>query len=380
MKIIAALSALLIAAQAVAAPGEEPVLLSSPGFPASRVEPDGRLVEDWGAVGVKLTGEGVVDGSVAVKAIRLDEVIPAAQATADRGAVKLTWTAFRAPAFPSGIDVLSVRVEEARGQPAEVKLSLDVPAKARIALRTVKIGGRTVLALPSEPAEEQDLCDWGYADEATALRGWAKPEGTCDPAFRNIRAGMGGATIVYRFKVAPKSKADVVLGFCESHWAEPGRRVLIAHVEGAPEQEVDPVAKWGRHQPGVLAFVAGDENGDGMLEIVVRAAASARDRNPILNAIWLFRAGELPALDEVVSGRASAAALRYVDVGGENDQSIFPPGKLEYRLTLPAGGAKELVFFVASEGGSAPLPETTAWTAESLRRAARDVWRDWQSP
>jgi hypothetical protein len=66
-----------------------------------------------------------------------------------------------------------------------------------------------------------------------------------------------------------------------------------------------------------------------------------------------------------------------VDVGGDNDQSLYPPGKLEYRFTLLAGAAKELTFFVACPNGSAPLPDASTWTADRLRRAACEVWRDW---
>jgi hypothetical protein len=373
--LIASLFALwMSSALAVAA---EPIPIHSPGFPPSTLDTEGRLIEDWGTVGVKLSGEGIADGPTALQAVKLDDVVPAAQATAARGAVRLVRTAFRAPAFPSGVDVLTVRVEEARGQPAEVMLGLDLPAGAAIGLRAVRLGGRVVLALPAESLANRPLRDWGYCDEATALPGWAKPAVECDPAFRNIRAGMGGVPIVYRFAVNPKSEATVVLGLCESHWAEAGQRPLSCRVEGAAVQTVDPVAKWGQHKPGALAFAARDENGDGRLEVVVRAASGAPDRNPILNAIWLFPAGESPNLERLVAGVLSGAATRYVDVGGDNDQSIYPPGKLEYRIQLAAGGAQELTFFVASPGSSAPTPDTSTRTAATLRRAAVEVWRDW---
>lgn len=79
----------------------------------------------------------------------------------------------------------------------------------------------------------------------------------------------------------------------------------------------------------------------------------------------------------MLSGMLNSAALQYVDVGGQNDQSIYPPGKLEYRLALPPGGAEELAFLVACPGGSAPIPDTSSWTPGKLRRAAREVWLDW---
>ena len=367
-------SLLMFATMALAA---EPIPIDSPGFPASTLDAEGRLIEDWGSVGVTLSGDGVADGPTTLRAVKLDDLIPAAQATTDRGAVRLIRTAFRAPAFPSGVDVLTVRLEEARGRPAEVTLGLDLPAQSVFGLRTVRLGGRVILTLTDESLDNRPQRDWGYCDEATSLPGWAKPAVECDPAFRNIRAGMGGVPILYRFAVEPKSAATVVLGLCESHWAEAGQRPLSCRVEGATAQTVDAVGKWGQHKPGALIFAGRDENGDGKLEVVVRPAAGAKDRNPILNAIWIFPAGESPNLQRLISGALSGAALRYVDVGGENDQSIYPPGKLEYDIKLAQGGAHELTFFVACPGSSAPTPDTSTWTGVTLRRAARDVWRDW---
>jgi hypothetical protein len=72
------------------------------------------------------------------------------------------------------------------------------------------------------------------------------------------------------------------------------------------------------------------------------------------------------------------AALRYVDVGGQRDQSIYLSGRLEYELDIPANGFKELNFFVASPGASVPLPERTAWTVASLRKAARGGVVGWR--
>jgi hypothetical protein len=370
----------MLAAQASLAAAGDPVAFHSPGFPLSRMDAEGKLVEDWGTVTVRLSGEGIVATPTKVEAIKLDDVIPAARAVSALGAANLILTAFRAPAFPAGVDVLTVRVEEAKGKPAEVVLAVDVAPSAQTGIRTVRIGGRTVLTLPSEAPQQRELLDWGYCDEAVSMPGWAKPEGKCDPVFRNIRAGMGGVPIVYRFTVKAGSEANVVLGICESHWAEAGQRPLVCRAEGAAPQQVDPVAKWGRNKPGVLLFRARDENRDGKLEVTVRTAPGAPDHNPILNAIWIFPKGEAPKLDKVLAGELSAGAIRYVDVGGENDQSIYPPGKLEYRLNLPAAGAEELTFFVACPGGSAPVPDTSVWTADQLRRAAREVWCDWTQP
>ena len=90
-----------------------------------------------------------------------------------------------------------------------------------------------MLTLPRDAVEAQVLREWGYSDEATSLAGWAKPAVACDPAFRNIRAGLGGVPIRYRFSVPSGTAAQIVLGFCESHWAEAGQRPLDCRVEGA---------------------------------------------------------------------------------------------------------------------------------------------------
>jgi len=354
-----------------------PVTFQSPGFPPSQLDATGRLVEDWGTVGVRLTGTGVTDAAASVAAVCLDGVIPAARATADRGVVRLVTTAYRAPVHPAGVDVLTVQVEELKCRPAKLTVALEVPEKLRVGLRTARLDKRVVLTLADESLAAREVAEWGSCDESVVMPGWAKPVGKCDAAFRNIRAGMGGVPIRYRFRVAPHYAALVVLGFCESHWDRAGQRPLACRVEGAEPIDVDPIAKWGRHKPGVLVFRARDENGDGRLDVAVRPTPGAKDRNPILNAIWLFAPDAKPNPGQVIAGTLNAKALRYVDVGGPGDQSIYPPGKLEYQLSLPAGGTQELVFFVACVGGSAPIPELSPWTAERLRRAAFEVARDW---
>ncbi len=354
------------------------VAFSSPGFSPSKMDATGRLVEDWGAVQVNLRGEGLPEkADIAVSMVRLDGIVPAARATSRQGSILMSLTAYRAPVWPTGVDVLMVRIEETAGKAADVFLSIPLPQGTRIGNRTVSLGGRTVLTLPHRSFADENLREWGHCDEAVSLARWARPEGECDPAFRNIRAGMGGVPISYRFTVDRNSAADVVLGFCESHWAQPAQRPLNCQVEGAPIQKIDPVSRWGQHKPGALLFQGKDQNGDGRLEVMVLPEPGAPDQNTILNAIWIFPPGKIPRLEQVISGKLNSLAIRHVDAGGKNDQSIYPPGKLEYSLKLPASGSQELTFYVASGGGSALLPERTAWTEEALNQAARDVWRDW---
>jgi len=351
------------------------VELYSPGFPKSHMDAEGRLVEDWGRVGVRLSGKELTSAATfCVEAIQLEQRIPAARAVCDRGPVTMTLTAYRAPIWPSGVDVLLVRVEETKGKPTEVTVGLDLPAKTRIGTRTATLGGRTVVSFPEPNPEEVRCREWGHCDDAVSMRNWGKPSAPCDPAFRNIRAGMGGVPIRYQFTVPQRGAFKVWLGFCESHWPERGGRVLLAQVEGAPSQTVDPVARWGRHRPGVLLFDASDANRDGQLSISVCAAPGAADRNPILNAIWIFPSASAPKPDDILSGKLNAEALYYVDVGGSNDQSLFPNDRVEYHSRLPAKGVREWTFWVACPGGSAPPPASSAWTTETLLRAALSVW------
>lgn len=125
-------------------------------------------------------------------------------------------------------------------------------------------------------------------------------------------------------------------------------------------------------------FAAGDANGDGTLDVAVLPKPGAPDQNPILNAIWLFPADASPSLEQVIAGKLNAVALRYIAVGGSNDQSLYAGGRVEYDLKLPAHAMQELTFLVACPGGSVPPPDQTAWTSEKLRQSAAKVCRDWR--
>ncbi|MGQ9697226.1 MAG: hypothetical protein ACUVRO_04455, partial [Armatimonadota bacterium] len=267
------------------------VEFGSPGFPPTKMDASGGIAEDWGTVRVVLSGEGLAEEPrVSVQRVLLEQVVPAAQAQCNYGPVELTITAFRAPAWPSGFDVITVRAEETANKPAKVTLRISLPDAAAVGRQTVSIGGRAVLALLEQPTITREARDWGYDDEAQSLPNWGTPEVECDPAFRNIRAGLGGVPIHYRFKVERASALQVVLGLLESHHTASGQRVQVCKVEGAPSVTVDPLAKWGRHRPGALVFKAADENRDGWLDVDILPAAGSPDQNPILNVVWLFSA------------------------------------------------------------------------------------------
>jgi hypothetical protein len=170
---------------------------------------------------------------------------------------------------------------------------------------------------------------------------------------------------------------SVVLGFCESHWETSGQRPMICHVEGAPAQPLDCIAKWGQHQPGALQFAAKDQNGDGELTISVLPQPGPRPESHPERAMD-FRRRPKPGPRAGHSGTLNAQALHYLDVGGANDQSLYAGGQAEYVIQLPPKSAQEMTFLVACTGGSIPTPERTAWTPEKLRQSAAQVWREWK--
>jgi hypothetical protein len=355
------------------------VEFGSPAAPPTRMADDGSLLLDWGRFAFTLKGEGLPgEAAFTVVAAKLDGIVPCAVGTTTRGPLAVTATAFRSPTYPGGTDVLTVLLRNSSATAVRADMGLVLPDGARVGRRAVSLGGRIIVALPTPVEVQQTAREWGCDDDSQPLPGWGRPDVECDPAFRNIRAGMNGVPIIYKFSVPAGSASDVVLGFCESHWDVAGQRPVVCSVEGAPAQTLDPLARWGKHKPGAVLFQGKDANNDGRLVVSVLPAVGAPDPNPILNVIWLFPAGSNPNLDQVVRGRMNDLATRCVDVGGEKDQSLYLSGKVEYALTVPPNGSTEICFLLGAAGGSAPMPGRTAWTVETLRKAARDVNRDWK--
>jgi len=359
-------------------PASADVIIGTPGLPPSQVDASGDLHEDWGAVGLRIEQpEGATVTSQSSEPSPLPPTARSVTTSVSAGSVVLTSTAYRAPIWPDGVDVLMALLENRGAADSQVRLKVALPESASAGESVVSLGGRPVLALPKGVQPVRRERSWGAAGGDVPMPGWGHPVGDCDPAFRNIRAGMGGVPIMYRFAVPPGAKRTVVLGFCESHHSQAGQRPLVIYVEGAAKAEVDPIAAWGRHVPGCLRFDATDINGDGRLQIVIAPHPQAPDQNPILNVIWVFPTDAYVDAKEVIRGTMSSAAEYYVDVGGEKDQSLYEGGGLTYELTLAPGARQELMFLAACPGGSVPNPDTMAWTAESLRQAADDVWSDW---
>jgi hypothetical protein len=359
---------------ALLAPGlrASELLLTSPGLPPSKVDPQGVIHEDWGTVALRLRKpEGARISEPQVQRTP----VPTAVTTATAGSVTLTQTAYRAPIWPGGVDVLNAQLANDAAQAATVTLDLIVPPDVSFGESTGMLAGRTVLGLPPGARPSRQELPWGCTGGVVPMPGWARPQGECDPAFRNISAGMGGVPIRYRFSVTPGSKHNVVLGFCESHWPSAGIRPVQIYVEGAAQAELDPIAAWGRHVPGCLQFDAADADNDGRLQVVIAPHPAASDKNTILNVIWVFPPDSYVDAREVLRGERNSLARYYVDVGGDNDQLLYQGGKLTYEFRLEPHGTRQLTFLLASPGARAvPDPTRSAWTAESLRRAAEEVW------
>jgi hypothetical protein len=148
----------------------------------------------------------------------------------------------------------------------------------------------------------------------TVQTGWANPPKNTDPAFRNIAVGWV-APVQYRFKAEDGARYTVVFGLCEGHHAEPGQRVLQLQMEGKTRQTVDPVADKGKNVPVLYPLTTQDENGDGWIDLAVKTAEQAADRNTILNVLWIFREGAAPGVDELLTGQSSRPALAHVECG-----------------------------------------------------------------
>jgi hypothetical protein len=354
------------------------VELRSPGFPPSEVAGDGALIEPWGAVRLEIIqpqGAQVTDH-------RAEETpMPTAVTCAQAGPVTLTQSAFRAPVWPSGVDVIEAELANTGDAPAEVQLEVAVPENMELGESLGSINGTPTLALPTSLQPVREERQWGCTGGVRALPGWAKPNLDCDPAFRNISAGMGGVPITYRFAVQPGGKRTVVLGFCESYHPSSGLRPVVALVEGAEKRPIDPVDAWGQHGPGVVRFDAADANGDGRLEVTVAPHPRASDRNTILNVLWIFEPDTPLDENKLIAGGLNDQAERYVDVGGRNDQGLYKPGNLKYVLTLQPKAKHEFFFLVRSPGAqSVPDPSLGLWDKASLRKAAADVWQDRWEP
>jgi len=377
MKAASVAFALMLVCVAAVWAQQRPVLIGAPDLPATAVTPAGGLVEDYGEVSLCLR----VRDTPAGEPVQKVEYVPGPRVVtrSASGPIELITTAYRAEIWQNGADVIEAAVSNTTGEPATADLLLRSPESLSWGEREGSAGGRLVARLPARLVPARTARDWGCATGASKLPGWGRPSKPCDPAFTNIRAGLGGIPIIYELKVLPGSEHQVVLGVCESHWAAAGNRPVTYYVEGATREVVDPIAEWGQHIPGCLYFNGRDKNGDGMLEVVAAPGPDAPDRNPILNVIWVFSSNEFVDTKDVIGGAKNASAEYYIDCGGPTDQDLYKGGDLSFALPLGPNERKNLAFLFARPGASLPGVGAAPLPVGELRASARDAWEDYEA-
>jgi hypothetical protein len=157
-------------------------------------------------------------------------------------------------------------------------------------------------------------------------RDWAKPPAGLDPSLRHIAVNMGG-NIHYELTVPAGASRRVALALCEGWWKEAGQRVQVLRVEGAEPKTVDTVAEIGQNKAAAFWFNAKDVNGDGKIEIAVDAAPQAKDKNTILNGLWVFAAERKPDSDALLAGKLNSVAVARMN-------SVKPSGPARNDLIL----------------------------------------------
>jgi hypothetical protein len=168
-----------------------------------------------------------------------------------------------------------------------------------------------VRAAASAPAPSPRPALWVEAltPPKTALN-WARPSQPCDPVFQNILVAHGEA-LRYRIHDVGAQTLTLVLGVCEGFHTMAGQRVLALTIENRIRKTLDPVAELGQNVPSVFALTATDETGDGHVDVTIAAAETARDKNPILNALWIFN-GPAPPPAEILAGQHHARAAAFI--------------------------------------------------------------------
>ena len=177
----------LIALVVLAAPARPDLLLGVPDMRPSWVDETGALHEDWGVVALRLetpSGARLVSQRYEVSPA------PTVITTFAAGPVTLTATAYRAPIWPDGVDVLTARLRNTGDEEVEARLQLLLPEQVDVGERVGQLGGRAVVGLAGDPQPARRERRWGCTGGVVPMPGWARPEVECDPAFRNIRAGL----------------------------------------------------------------------------------------------------------------------------------------------------------------------------------------------
>ncbi len=146
--------------------------------------------------------------------------------------------------------------------------------------------------LPEKPPFKIAAVRTGMPWERNGLvRNWAELSADVTKQLATI-AGGNPSPIYYQIKTKPGASAAVAVALCEGWHDQIGQRVLDITVEGASPRTVDTVADLGKNVAGLFWFDAKDVNRDGLIDLSVKAAKDAKDKNTILNGFWVFEAFE----------------------------------------------------------------------------------------
>lgn len=181
----------------------------------------------------------------------------------------------------------------------------------------IQIEENTFLQIPSDTQVSNIV----RTDSRHTLTNWSKPLIECDSAFRDVAFGriIGGQGLVeFHIKVVAGGSYRLALGFCEGEREEGGIRLMEIHAEGASKKEIDPVSDFGYRTPGIYMVEVKDLNHDGILNVFVKNAPQAKDRNVIINGIWLFRKNQSPTTASIISGKENNQCELYAPCASVN--------------------------------------------------------------
>lgn len=162
-----------------------------------------------------------------------------------------------------------------------------------------------VTGLTSTPATPPIL---ERLDNGGFNRDWAKPPAGFDPSLRHIAVHMGGH-LAFAVHVPAGAKRRLALALCEGWWKETGQRIQVLRVEGAAPRVADAVADFGPNRPGAIWLDGQDADQNGLIEVRIEAADQAKDRNTMLNGLWVFPPDQPADSDALLAGKLGNQAL-----------------------------------------------------------------------
>ncbi|MBX7257665.1 MAG: hypothetical protein K1Y02_14995 [Candidatus Hydrogenedentes bacterium] len=188
------------------------------------------------------------------------------------------------------------------------------------------------LAAPTPESVKTSLArGFEVAGDHRPRSAWAQPNSDAEPAFKDVYMRMNHP-LRYRFAAQPDRTFWVVFGFCEGALTEEGQRVLDLKIEGRTIETVDTVKKVGKNSPFVVCTEATEANRDGFIDVEVAAAPSAKEINPILNALWVFE--KKPDEASVIAGAVTRDAYAYLPCGDALSMPSRPPRVGLMRVTV----------------------------------------------